>query len=110
MLEQPYKEKWIMRHNYDYIVILDQGTEDIEEDLKLIHLRNALLRWDQLRDNSKKLKFLKGGYEDFNHLCPWETSQYEETKLNRVIEHLSDVELDDPELECNKSYTNIKLY
>lgn len=81
-----------MRYTYDYIVILDQGTEDIEGDTRLINLRNALLKWDPTHDNKKKLKFLKGGYEDFNHLCPWETTQFDMTKLNKNIESLSDLE------------------
>jgi len=83
-----------MRHSYDYIVILDQGTEDIEDDQRLIYLRKALLKWDSTRDISKKLKFLKGGYEDFNHFCPWKTTQNYETKSNEDIEPLSDVEIE----------------
>lgn len=105
ILEEPYKEKWIMRKDYDYIVILDQGTEDIEDDDKLIHLRNAILKWDVRHDNSEKLKFLKGGYEDFNHLCPWETTQCDKTKLNKDVEPLSDVELD-TELENGEPESN----
>lgn len=103
------------RHTYNYIVILDQGTEDIEDDQKLINLRNALLKWDPMHDNSKKLKFLKGGYEDFNHLCPWETTQHYKTNPNEdVDEPLSDVEIE-PEPECqelesSKSKTNIQQY
>lgn len=100
-LEEQYKEMWIMRHTYDYIVILDQGTEDIEDDPKLINLKNALLKWDPTRDNSKKVKFLKGGYEDFNHICPWETTQYDVKKSNQDPEPLSDIELD-PEPESNQ--------
>lgn len=93
-----------MRNSYDYIVILDQGTEDIEDDEKLLHLRKAILKWDQRYDNSKKLKFLKGGYEDFNHLCPWETTQYDTPKSVKDIEPLSDVELDmEPEYEQHES-------
>lgn len=92
-LEESYKEKWMMRHKYDYIVILDQGTEDIDDDQRLIFLRNALLQWDT-HDNSKKLKFLKGGYEDFNYLCPWETTQFDMTKSINDNEPLLDVELD----------------
>lgn len=97
-LEEKYRKIWKMRNSYDYIVILDQGTEDIEDDQRLINLRNVLLSWDPTHDNSKKLKFLKGGYEDFNHLCPWETTQYCEIKSNEGIEPLSDVEIE-PESE-----------
>lgn len=112
ILEEQYKKIWMRRHTYNYIVILDQGTEDIEDDQKLINLRNALLKWDPMHDNSKKLKFLKGGYEDFNHLCPWETTQHYKTNPNEdVDEPLSDVEIE-PEPECqelesSKSKTNI---
>lgn len=112
ILEEPYKEKWIMRHNYDYIVILDQGTEDIEDDKKLINLRNALLKWDPTHDNSKKVKFLKGGFEDFNHVCPWETSQRDKNDItsNKEIEPLSDVELDpEPEYKDHKSNRFYKM-
>lgn len=99
-IKEPFKEKWMMRHKYDYIVILDQGTEDIEDDPKLINLRNALLKWDITRNNSKKVKFLEGGYEDFNHLCPWETTQHETIKSKIDIEPLSVTELDPkPEYE-----------
>lgn len=109
-LEQSYREKWIMRHSYDYLVILDQGTEDIEEDPKLINLRNALLKWDPTHDNTKKLKFLKGGYEDFNHLCPWKTTQCVIKKSNEDIEPLSDVELDPVlELKHNEFESNKTL-
>ncbi|XP_060851522.1 ubiquitin carboxyl-terminal hydrolase 8-like isoform X3 [Rhopalosiphum padi] len=101
-LEEPFKDKWTNRHNYNYIVILDQGTEDIDDDQRLLNLRSALLKWDPSCDNSKKLKFLKGGYEDFNHLCPWETSQNNMTKLNNDVGPLSDVELD-PEPEYEES-------
>ncbi|XP_050522662.1 ubiquitin carboxyl-terminal hydrolase 15-like isoform X2 [Daktulosphaira vitifoliae] len=87
-----YKQKWNNRHQYNYVVILDQGTEDIENDHRLINLRSALLKWDPSRDNSKKLKFLKGGYEDFIHLCPWETTQ-KITELNN-LETISDTEED----------------
>lgn len=105
-LEEPYKEKWIMRNTYDYIVILDQGTEVIEDDDKLCLLKDAILKWDPRHDNSKKLKFLKGGYEDFNHLCPWETTQFDVTKSNKNIEPLSNIELDtEPEYEETKSNT-----
>lgn len=105
-LEEPFKEKWIMRHTYDYIVILDQGTEDIEDDQKLINLRNALLKWDPTHDYSKKLKFLKGGYEDFNHLCPWETTQYtQKTESNKEVEPLLEDEFDpEPEPEPEPNY------
>ncbi|XP_050424482.1 ubiquitin carboxyl-terminal hydrolase 8-like isoform X1 [Adelges cooleyi] len=72
-----YKTKWINRHFYNYIVILDKGTEDIEDDPKLMDLKVALLKWDPTHDNSKKLKFLKGGFEDFCHLCPWKTTEKE---------------------------------
>lgn len=105
-LEQSYKEKWIMRHNYDYIVILDQGTEDIEDDQKLIILRNALVQWDPTRNNN--LKFLKGGYEDFNHLCPWETTQCNTSKPIQDTDSISDVELD-PEPEYEKYESNRSL-
>jgi len=104
-LEEKYKKIWKMRNNYDYIVILDQGTEDIEDDQRLINLRNVLLTWDPTHDNSKKLKFLKGGYEDFNHLCPWETTQYCEIKSNEDIEPLSDVEIE-PEPEHQEPKSN----
>ncbi|VVC25104.1 Hypothetical protein CINCED_3A014822 [Cinara cedri] len=101
-LEGSFQEKWIKRHSYDYIVILDQGTEDIEGDLKLIYLRNALLQWDPPYDNRKKVKFLRGGYEDFSYVCPWETSQSAGlTQPNSDAEHLSDVELE-PEPESVK--------
>uniref|UniRef100_A0A2H8TIC7 Ubiquitin carboxyl-terminal hydrolase n=1 Tax=Melanaphis sacchari TaxID=742174 RepID=A0A2H8TIC7_9HEMI len=93
-LEEPFKKIWINRHNYNYIVILDQGTEDIDDDQRLLNLRSALLKWDPSCDNSKKLKFLKGGYEDFNHLCPWETSQNNIIKSNKDIKPFSDIELD----------------
>lgn len=89
-----------MRHKYNYIVILDQGTEDIEGDPKLINLRNALLKWDITQDNSKKVKFLKGGYEDFNFICPWETTQHETIKSHGDVEHLSVTEIV-PEPESN---------
>lgn len=103
-LDESYKEKWIMRHNYDFIIILDQGTEEIDDDQRLIILRNALLKWDPTHDNSKKLKFLKGGYEDFNHLCPWETTQFEMKKSIDDNEPLSDIELDtETESEESKS-------
>ncbi|XP_050059655.1 ubiquitin carboxyl-terminal hydrolase 8-like isoform X2 [Aphis gossypii] len=99
-LEEPFKEIWTNRRNYNYIIILDQGTEDIDDDQRLLNLRNALLKWDPSCDYSKKLKFLKGGYEDFNHLCPWETSQNNIIKSNKDVEPLSDVELDpEPEYE-----------
>ncbi|KAL4090510.1 hypothetical protein QTP88_025329 [Uroleucon formosanum] len=100
-LEDQFKEIWMNRHNYNYIVILDQGTEDIDDDQRLLNLRNALLKWDQTCDNSKKLKFLKGGYEDFNHLCPWKTTQNNILKSNKDVEPLSDIELD-PEAEHEK--------
>lgn len=97
----------MLRHSYDYIVILDQGTEDIEEDKKLIHLRNVLLKWDPPYNNRNKVKFLKGGYEDFSYLCPWETSQSSGiTKPNRDVEPLSDVEID-PEPEYEKPESKI---
>lgn len=67
----------------------------------MINLRTALLKWDTLHDNSKKVKFLKGGYEDFNHLCPWETTENDDTKSIKDIEPLSDVELDS-EPESNR--------
>jgi len=89
------------RHTYDYIVILDQGTEDIDDDQRLLNLKNALLKWDPTCDYSKKLKFLKGGYEDFNHLCPWNTTQNSIVKSNKDVEPLSDIELD-PEPEYEK--------
>jgi len=85
-------------------VILDQGTEDIEDDQKLINLRNALLKWDPTNNNSKKVKFLKGGYEDFNHFCPWETTQHDPKKSIKNGEPLSDIELDsEPEYKEHKS-------
>lgn len=94
-----------MRHNYNYIVILDQGTEDIEDDQRLINLRTALLKWDPTHDNSKKLKFLRGGYEDFNHLCPWETTEYtQNAESNKEVEPNPDVKLDHkPKYEEPKS-------
>lgn len=96
------------RHNYNYIVILDQGTEDIDDDQKLLNLKNALLKWDPTHDNRKKLKFLKGGYEDFNHLCPWNTTQNNIIKSNKYVEPLSDVELDpESEFENLESIINI---
>ncbi|KAL5235637.1 hypothetical protein ACI65C_003047 [Semiaphis heraclei] len=99
-LEDQFKELWMNRHNYNYIVILDQGTEDIDGDEKLLILKNALLKWDQTHDNRKKLKFLKGGYEDFNHLCPWNTTQNNIIKSNNDVEPLSNGELDpEPEFE-----------
>lgn len=104
-LEEPFKEIWTNRHNYNYIIILDQGTEDIDDDQRLLNLRSALLKWDPSCDYSKKLKFLKGGYEDFNHLCPWETSQNNIIKSNKDVEPLSDVELD-PEPEYEEPESN----
>ncbi|XP_060876079.1 ubiquitin carboxyl-terminal hydrolase 8-like isoform X1 [Metopolophium dirhodum] len=99
-LEDQFKEIWKNRHNYNYIVILDQGTEDIDDDQRLLNLKNALLKWDSACDNSKKLKFLRGGYEDFNHLCPWKTTQNNILKSNKDVEPLSDIELDpEPEYE-----------
>lgn len=101
-----FKEKWMMRHSYDYLVILDQGTEVIEEDTKLIILRNILLQWDPPYDNRKKVKFLKGGYEDFSHLCPWEISQSSGiTKPKRDVELNSDVVSNpEPESKISKIY------
>lgn len=106
-----FKEKWIMRHSYDYLVILDQGTEVIEDDSKLIILRNILLQWDPPYDNRKKVKFLKGGYEDFSYLYPWEISQSSDiTKPKRDFEPNSDVvlnpepEYEEPESKISKMY------